>query len=55
MQVSQNFVSQVAESWSNSRWFATTADQGITEAEVAIGSVGALVAVSVLIAMFTGG
>ena len=55
MQVAQNLIGQVATKWSNSRWFATTIDQSITEADVAIGGVGALIAVSVLIAMFIGG
>ena len=55
MHLSRNLISQAAAKWSNSRWFATTIDQGITEAEVAIGGIGALIAVSVLIAMFIGG
>ena len=55
MQVIRNLISQVATKWSNSPWFATTVDQGITEAEVAIGGVGASIAVLVLIAMFIGG
>ena len=55
MQLTRNLISQAAAKWSNSPWFATTIDQGITEAEVAIGGIGALIAVSVLIAMFIGG
>ena len=55
LRASRNLISQVASKWSNSSWFATTVDQGITEAEVAIGGVGALIAVSVLIALFIGG
>lgn len=55
MQVSEDLIGQVADKWNNSRWFATTIDKGITEAEVAVGGVGALIAVSVLIAMFIDG